>query len=520
MSSHISTVGRGRSKNKRKERDVVHELPPQRRKRAMVEGSEPNFSKPTEMVTFRIGCGDDLEVFSVHKEFACHASPVLEAAFNGSYIEGRTQTYELDDVQPAAFRLFLCWVYSQRVSIHSRLAGEFADNNFAGSDGDTDYIDSENEETMSDPNKNLQVDTGRKQVGGKTDIADIGYDEFGFILPDVAEYEQDMNLIQLWILADRLLIPKLQNQIISQLTKMGCDYWSTHWINYLYEHTGSGSPLRSFAIDLCLYTVPDGYIQAYPGDFPPAMLRELSSTAIFQLKDATPEYVNHPRHHMQHLHRKKVDFYLDEAVAGPTRRGLYVELGTSVFDHDGLSDSGFRIDTVDIRIGGAFLLSAAFPLSLSRYNIHLRKPRKPNEMVTFIIGQGDNREEFHVHKEFVCHYSPVIEAGFAGPFVKGKSQTYELDDVRPSVFRLLVMWVYSQEVDCTGRLAGEFADAFEGDDDEEEADPYDNVPGWYNSYSDTYARKPGQRALTNGLSLVMIARNQCMPNSRTGDGFS
>ncbi|CZR51123.1 uncharacterized protein PAC_00998 [Phialocephala subalpina] len=35
--------------------------------------------------------------FSVHKEFTCHYSPVLNATFESSYIEGRTQKYKLDN---------------------------------------------------------------------------------------------------------------------------------------------------------------------------------------------------------------------------------------------------------------------------------------------------------------------------------------------------------------------------------------------------------------------------------------
>jgi hypothetical protein len=40
------------------------------------------------MVTLLVGIGENPVRFVIHKEFACHYSPVFKAAFNSNFIEG------------------------------------------------------------------------------------------------------------------------------------------------------------------------------------------------------------------------------------------------------------------------------------------------------------------------------------------------------------------------------------------------------------------------------------------------
>jgi hypothetical protein len=58
---------------------------------------------PEAIVTFLIGPGDSPKKFIVHKEHACHHSPILNAAFNGNFVEGQTQTYRIEDTSPGPF---------------------------------------------------------------------------------------------------------------------------------------------------------------------------------------------------------------------------------------------------------------------------------------------------------------------------------------------------------------------------------------------------------------------------------
>jgi len=40
------------------------------------------------------------------------------------------------------------------------------------------------------------------------------------------------------------------------------------------------------------------------------------------------------------------------------------------------------------------------------------------ELVTFIVGK-EGHENFQVHKEHACHYSPVLNAAFNSAFIEG-----------------------------------------------------------------------------------------------------
>jgi hypothetical protein len=49
--------------------------------------------------------------------------------------------------------------------------------------------------------------------------------------------------------------------------------------------------------------------------------------------------------------------------------------------------------------------------------------------------------------EFACHHSPVLKAAFNSSFIEGQTQTYRLEDMLPSAFRLLAKWFYSERID-------------------------------------------------------------------------
>jgi hypothetical protein len=72
--------------------------------------------KGDELVTFLIG--KDQRKYLVHKSFACYYSPVLNAAFTGSFIEGQTQTYILEDTNPDGFERFVNWLYTQKIEAY------------------------------------------------------------------------------------------------------------------------------------------------------------------------------------------------------------------------------------------------------------------------------------------------------------------------------------------------------------------------------------------------------------------
>ena len=58
------------------------------------------------------------------------------------------------------------------------------------------------------------------------------------------------SLCELWVLADKLLIPNIQNQIMDHLDRVckTCDSNVAMHADFIYENTQPKSPLRAFAI--------------------------------------------------------------------------------------------------------------------------------------------------------------------------------------------------------------------------------------------------------------------------------
>ena len=174
-----------------------------------------------DLVTILLGKTAEEKRFVVHKALACHYSPVFNSAFNGDFQEGQAQTYHLEDTSKGAVQLLVQWIYMQKLDL----------NQFP-------------QET---------------RLGLK-----VHY------------------VAQLWVLADKLLIPRLQNaaaqEIATQRFNSGkIPTWS---LNYVYENTGRGSPLRRLFIRLCAPALcdrqlPDFYTR-HPDKFTKEMLLELA----------------------------------------------------------------------------------------------------------------------------------------------------------------------------------------------------------------------------------------------------
>jgi len=141
-------------------------------------------------------------------------------------LKAQTRTYRLEDTSPDAFRLLVRWLYTAQF------------------------------EAPRDPDlKNFSE-------------AD----------------EQNLAIVHLWILADKLLIPHLQNQVMrvfSKLVSQGLDeydgqYFSTNWIPMAYERTPPDSPLRHLAVDLCLFEVWTSWRNSNQDHFPREILLDFS----------------------------------------------------------------------------------------------------------------------------------------------------------------------------------------------------------------------------------------------------
>ncbi|CZT08202.1 uncharacterized protein RAG0_13350 [Rhynchosporium agropyri] len=122
--------------------------------------------------------------YIMHKSVACYYSPVLDKAFNGPFIEGQTQTFTIEDFAwPGTFGAIQSWMYTQK------------------------------------------TDTWKAEWGNA----------YG------------AKLYALYILADRMLMPKLQNEAIVLLLAAKC--LPFRWLEYIYKETSPESKLRLCIID-------------------------------------------------------------------------------------------------------------------------------------------------------------------------------------------------------------------------------------------------------------------------------
>ena len=197
-------------------------------------------------MTFKIGSGEGYQDFSVHKESACLKSPVLKAAFDGTFIEGQTQTYTLESTTPEAFRMFVKWLYSDRLGlqVHGSLENY---NQLLNSNWFTEFP----EETFQDPN---QKEKHKDRCG-----------------------RQDELLLELWILAEMLLMPRLQNYIVFVLLSIQrkCGTLGPTDYHSVYDNTTAESPIRRLIIDRCIYSREAYESAKSPHRFPSEMLFDL-----------------------------------------------------------------------------------------------------------------------------------------------------------------------------------------------------------------------------------------------------
>jgi len=55
-------------------------------------------------------------VFTIPKALLCSSSAYFRAALNGPFIEGQTQTIDLDDEDPSIFRTYVAWLYQGQLN--------------------------------------------------------------------------------------------------------------------------------------------------------------------------------------------------------------------------------------------------------------------------------------------------------------------------------------------------------------------------------------------------------------------
>ncbi|KAE9381302.1 hypothetical protein N431DRAFT_457903 [Stipitochalara longipes BDJ] len=112
-------------------------------------------------------------------------------------------------------------------------------------------------------------------------------------------------------------------------------------------------------------------------------------------------------------------------------------------------------------------------LAIKKGDKNVKEPSffSPSQMVTFVIGIGEGKETFVVHKEHACKYSPVLEKAFNSRFKEGqtksqyhngmtteeKQEHYEI--CGPQTDIQIQLWVLAEKL-LVPRLQNELMDVF------------------------------------------------------------
>ncbi|CZT41998.1 uncharacterized protein RSE6_01824 [Rhynchosporium secalis] len=240
-----------------------------------MKSDEPDFSAPSEMLTFRVGKHGKDEIFMVHKEFACHHSPALADAFSTR----RHKPYRLRDISPGTFRLFVKWLYTRTIPAPPEDV-DSDDHVVIKDDDDTDNIQ-EADRTSTDLDTSSVAREPISNDGVRSREPMLQYDT-------VEEYyaKRDSKaldyfyLIQLWILAGRLRVARLQNVVMKHLYDFHTNACYSSLYPYVYEQTVSGSVLRQRIVDRCIFTALCGTFSQSPQNYPKQLLIDIANTAV------------------------------------------------------------------------------------------------------------------------------------------------------------------------------------------------------------------------------------------------
>lgn len=91
--------------------------------------------------------------------------------------------------------------------------------------------------------------------------------------------EEDMALVELWVLAEKLRMPQLQNDVIRKIEHIAkaTKKVNTKCFSFVYANTVPESPLRRLFLAHCAYHLRPGAFADSSDDYPKEMLIELAT---------------------------------------------------------------------------------------------------------------------------------------------------------------------------------------------------------------------------------------------------
>jgi hypothetical protein len=154
-------------------------------------------------------------------------------------MEGLSGKYILEDITPETFKLFVQYLYYGKVTFRYH------------------------------------------KLNSEDDIQN-GQESHGY-----ACGHQDMVLVELFALADRFMIIKLQNLVVDQIVRSmrSCGRMRMTGIEFIFDHTVEGHPLRRLACEqICLYGSAET-LALFARDFPEDVMFDM----VIYLKGLTSE---------------------------------------------------------------------------------------------------------------------------------------------------------------------------------------------------------------------------------------
>ena len=168
-----------------------------------------------DLVTINVyNVANEKATFHVHKSFICYHSPFFSAAFTGNFVEGETQTMDYKHTSSEAFGLFVHWLYTQKM--------------------DDTFLRDFYKAFLADAISPAEHDKKFHERHHSSNATVCGH------------------IADLWILAEKILAPKLQNLAMDALEELRfhcIDRLPATRCEYIYQHTRKGSPLRRFMVD-------------------------------------------------------------------------------------------------------------------------------------------------------------------------------------------------------------------------------------------------------------------------------
>ncbi|EON61235.1 hypothetical protein W97_00448 [Coniosporium apollinis CBS 100218] len=177
---------------------------------------------------FEVHVGPEPVRFVLHETLACRVCPFFERAIQRGFAEATSRMITLADDEPETFSEVVSWIYRDE------------------------------------------------------------------LFPDIAlpEYPKNIQLCKLWVLADKLCMPVLQNRIVEVIAckaKAQNRATSTETLDYIWSHTPRGARLRTVFVVICVRTMTKPDFWDRKETLPAEFVQEFCYALINTLDAAQPD---------------------------------------------------------------------------------------------------------------------------------------------------------------------------------------------------------------------------------------